>query len=190
MFFYPPVLCCKLHATTNQGQRAVGSAVGILWVGTIGVLLQLNYFPGVISATSTFTVGSMSTSINVVAFCNRQIVELILFSAKNAFAALMHPDCYVLIKADMAIEELTVKDVSARKARHKRMSRVGSFVGTDKSVKRVMGKSFKRRVQRVVGDRISSGKSESLGRRAVGTVAVVAAGAASAAAATVVAVAS
>ena len=44
-----------------QGKlRAAGIAVGMLWLGTVGVLLQLNYFPGVISSTSTFVVGSMS----------------------------------------------------------------------------------------------------------------------------------
>ena len=177
-----------MHSSSKLKTRAVATFIGILWISAIGVLLQLNYFPGVVSPTPTITVGPMSTSINVVAFCNRQIFELVVFLAKNMFAAVVHPDCYVLVKADMAIEELAGKDVATRKARHRRMSRVGSFVGTDKSLKRVTGKRFKR-VQRVVVDKISSGKGESLGRRAVGTVAVVA-GAASAAAATVVAVAS
>ena len=116
-----------MHAAKAQGFRIVGGVLGVLWLGVIGVLLQFNYFPGVNSSTATFTVGFMTTSINVVAFCNRQIFELLLFFSKNIYSAVMHPSCYVLINAKMAVEELAEKDVAARKERHKRMSLVDSF---------------------------------------------------------------
>ena len=162
--------------------------IGILWIAIMGVCLQFNYFPDITSSTETLTLGSMSTSINVVAFCNRQLVELILFFAKNLTAAVVHPDSYVLIRADMSVEELAKKDLAARKKWHKRMSRVGSFHGTNKSMKKALSKSFK--IVHKIGDRISpAGEGNSRGKRAVGAAAAVAVGAASAAAATVVAVA-
>ena len=49
---------------------------------------------------------------------------------KNLFAAIMHPDCYVLIKADMAIDEIVRKDVAACKKQLKRLSLSSTFKGT------------------------------------------------------------
>jgi Golgi nucleoside diphosphatase len=162
-----------MHAAKAQGFRIVGGVLGVLWLGVIGVLLQFNYFPGVNSSTATFTVGFMTTSINVVAFCNRQIFELLLFFSKNIYSAVMHPSCYVLINAKMAVEELAEKDVAARKERHKRMSLVASFkiksIG-DRVASRIISgnrritsakvgfKSMKKKKVKKVDDRISSGK--------------------------------
>ena len=88
----------------------------------------------------------------------------------------------------MALEVLAGKDVATRKARLKRMSRVGSFVGTDKSLRKVLSKTFKHAHN--IGDKFASGKGGDLrgGRRAVGAAAAVVVGAASAAAAAAVAV--
>lgn len=116
----------------HQRYRAAGLIIGMLWIVCLGVSLQLNYFPDITSSTATFTVGAMSTSINAVTFCNRQYLELVLFMAKNLYAAVVYPDCYVLVKADMAIEELSERDMLARKK--SACSSIGTGVGKDRGV--------------------------------------------------------
>jgi hypothetical protein len=88
--------------------------LAVVWYGLLAALFQFGHIPGVKSSTTTFTIGAISTSLNVVAFCVRQLLELLLFNFKNLYTAKMYPCCYVLIRANLAIEELTEEQAGAR----------------------------------------------------------------------------
>ncbi len=120
------------------------------WLAIFAVSLQFGAFPDTDTESFEIVSGSSLTTVNLVAFCNRQILELLLFFAKNAYGLGKRPDCYMMIRASLKLKRINADQLDAVATNHKRLSLVTSFKST-----RI--KSIVKNLRRTTISRSSSG---------------------------------